>query len=280
MLIFTDKTGQLGNQLFEFGTFISNCLTTNSKLINLHFDAYKDHFKGSENNYNKDLKLRVSYGNSKIDRCIRFFYGILSEIPWPKHEGRVRVLTSDEDSRSITEENFNKKIVFKKGAWFIDYPNFYKHKQDIKTYFSPLEVYQNNIDSLIKNCYREVDVLVGVHIRRGDYKHFMNGIFYFEDEIFYDKMQQIKELNKDKKVGFLICSNGKIDFNLFKGLNIYKANNHLIEDMYSLAECDYILGPPSTYTMWASFYGDRPLLKIRERHQTIKMEDFVVDYGY
>jgi len=33
----------------------------------------------------------------------------------------------------------------------------------------------------------------------------------------------------------------------------------MVEDLYALAECDYIIGPPSTYTLWASFYGDTPL---------------------
>ena len=31
-----------------------------------------------------------------------------------------------------------------------------------------------------------------------------------------------------------------------------------IGDLYSLAACDYIIGPPSTYTQWASFYGQVP----------------------
>lgn len=55
---------------------------------------------------------------------------------------------------------------------------------------------------------------------------------------------------------------------------------HFIEDMYTLAECDYIFGPPSTYTMWASFYGKRPLQKIREKNQRIDFDKFELDYGY
>jgi hypothetical protein len=32
-----------------------------------------------------------------------------------------------------------------------------------------------------------------------------------------------------------------------------------VEDLYSLARCDYLLGPPSTFSLWASFYGNVPL---------------------
>jgi hypothetical protein len=33
---------------------------------------------------------------------------------------------------------------------------------------------------------------------------------------------------------------------------------HFIEDLYALASCDYIIGPPSTFSQWASFYGNVP----------------------
>jgi len=29
--------------------------------------------------------------------------------------------------------------------------------------------------------------------------------------------------------------------------------------IFSFAKCDYIVGPPSTFTSWASFYGDVPV---------------------
>ncbi|MCW3058345.1 MAG: hypothetical protein JWQ02_166, partial [Capsulimonas sp.] len=46
--------------------------------------------------------------------------------------------------------------------------------------------------------------------------------------------------------------------------------------MYSLSECDYILGPPSTFTAWASFYGQKPLYKILEPEAAVSLDDFYV----
>lgn len=280
MLIFTDKTGQLGNQLFEFGTFISNCRSSDTRLINLHFNSYKHYFEGPSENYNSELKLRVSFGHRQADRIARFLTVFISKNRWIRLGEWFKVLYSEGGSVNINLESFKNRIVFKNGSWFTDYPHFYEHQAAIKHYFKPLKEHRNNIAALISDCRKEVDILVGIHIRRGDYKEFLNGVYYFEDSVFYEKMIQIRDLNKDKKIGFLICSNEKVETELFKDVRFFRGTNHLIEDMYSFAECDYILGPPSTYTMWASFYGNKPLLKLRDRQQIIKMEDFEMDYGY
>jgi len=54
------------------------------------------------------------------------------------------------------------------------------------------------------------------------------------------------------------------------------ADEDLITDMYSLAKADYIIGPPSTFTMWASFYGSVPLLVIDNRKENILLSDFKI----
>ena len=32
-----------------------------------------------------------------------------------------------------------------------------------------------------------------------------------------------------------------------------------ITDLYGLSSCDYIMGPPSSYSQWASFVGNVPI---------------------
>jgi hypothetical protein len=63
---------------------------------------------------------------------------------------------------------------------------------------------------------------------------------------------------------------------MFAGLNVTFGTGDLIEDMYAFASCDYLIGAPSTFTMWASFYGKVPLNVIRSPDQTQKLTDFVV----
>lgn len=60
----------------------------------------------------------------------------------------------------------------------------------------------------------------------------------------------------------------------FLGNSLLLKKLFIIEDMYSLAECDYIIGPPSTYTMWASFYGEVPLYMVDNPSLKPVLSDF------
>lgn len=49
-----------------------------------------------------------------------------------------------------------------------------------------------------------------------------------------------------------------------------------IEDLYALSKCDYIFGPPSTFSMWASFYGEVPLKFFETTNEKFSLNDFSV----
>jgi hypothetical protein len=120
------------------------------------------------------------------------------------------------------------------------------------------------------------DIVVGVHIRRGDYVNFRGGLFYYELGVYLEFMSKVRRLLRNKEVGFLICSNEPVASATFSNFNAHLGPNDLIEDMYSLARCDYLIGPPSTYTMWASYYGGVPALQIMDPVSDPTLADFVV----
>ena len=72
-------------------------------------------------------------------------------------------------------------------------------------------------------------------------------------------MNSVVKLFYRKNFKFFIGSNIPQNPSLFYNFNCGFGSGHLVEDIYALAECDYVVGPPSSYTMWASFYGDQPL---------------------
>ncbi len=277
MIIFTDKTGQLGNQLFEFSTFIANALENNSGLLNLFFTDYKEYFVGPTSNHVLPL-VKTSLGNQVTDKLIR---KLIQSSQVKRLGGSFnRLLRGNGKPLDIHQINSRGKLLLKDGYWFTDYKNFYRYEKQIRSYFTPLNKYTDNITQFISKCRLNHDILIGIHIRKGDYKEFLGGEFYFEEEVYLDKALQIAKLFPDKKVAFIICSNENVDASAFKPLTVYTGLGHFIEDMYTLAQCDYIVGPPSTYTMWASFYGNKPLCKIFQRNQVINIEDFKRDYGY
>ena len=46
-------------------------------------------------------------------------------------------------------------------------------------------------------------------------------------------------------------------------------------DLYALSRCDYIIGPPSTFSQWASYYGHVPLRFLRWKGDEISMSEFL-----
>ena len=47
-----------------------------------------------------------------------------------------------------------------------------------------------------------------------------------------------------------------------------------ITDLYALSRCDLIIGSPSSYSQWASFYGDVPLCLILRDKMNIIIDSF------
>ncbi|BAY04162.1 alpha-1,2-fucosyltransferase [Anabaena sp. PCC 7938] len=133
---------------------------------------------------------------------------------------------------------------------------------------------------MISSIRKQTDIVIGVHIRQGDYQKHQGGRYFYTVEQYLKVMEDVIELFPNQKVTFLICSNNQQDPKYFQHLSYVYGNNHIIEDMYSLAKCDYIITPPSSYTMWASFYGEKPLYMIRNTTKSPKIKDFVHFYQW
>ncbi|MBF2057796.1 MAG: alpha-1,2-fucosyltransferase [Cyanobacterium sp. T60_A2020_053] len=170
----------------------------------------------------------------------------------------------------------SKQFVIVHGWLFRDAINFSTYAPLIRQIFTPTQSYRENVKNLIERMRCEVDIIVGIHLRRGDYRKWANGQYYYSDDIYLKKMSEISNslLNTTKKVGFLLVSNEEININNFKDYNVALGTGNFIEDLYSLAKCDYILGPPSSYSIWASFYGENPYFHLRDVSEIISLEKF------
>jgi hypothetical protein len=133
------------------------------------------------------------------------------------------------------------------------------------------------VDPVINHYKQEGYFVIGVHIRRGDYKTFEGGRYYFELNEYKQYMQSLCEVYKNKKLCFAISTNEKIDTTIFEGLEICKTSNTTaIHDLYMLTQCDRIIGPLSTFSRWASFYGKVPLCFISKGNMIRSDEEFSI----
>ena len=156
----------------------------------------------------------------------------------------------------LSKESFLKEVKKKtdivNGWVFRDKYCVDKHTDIIKLIFKPEEMVEESCKHFIYKNKLLAKYIVGVHIRRGDYKLWKNGRYYFDNKFYLDKMLEMKNQLKDS-VLFVLCSNELIDVEDFNDVQVICSNGDMITDLYTLSKCDYLIGPPSTYSAWASF---------------------------
>lgn len=283
-IVIASKSGQLGNRIILFAHFIANAIEYGYELYNPNFDEYCLFFDSTINNNFDGYPITVvgkdfiNLRQKKISERINFNtlrYLLLPSCKILKTKKRYEL--SDKYFLDLLER---KKIIIAYGWLFRDRDNFNKYLDILKKIFSPIEIHARNVDRLIQNCRSDQEknkLLIGVHIRRGDYQTFQCGKYYYENSVYLKYMTQIYEIfqQEQKSVAFLLCSNETIS-EVFNQFEVYTGTGHLIEDLYCLAKCDYLMGPTSTYTSWASIYGDVPLCHLQTRDQVLQLSDFKV----
>jgi len=149
--------------------------------------------------------------------------------------------------------------------------------------FRPKDDIMNKAEGMIAEMKQNADLIVGVHIRRGDYATWNDGRFFFELEEYHQFMLRVQQLYKDKKVSFFISSNEDFTLDTFEGCECRRFGREpsgAILDLYTLSLCDRITGPVSSYSRWASFIGEVPLCFLESKDQQFTDDSFskIVDF--
>lgn len=286
MLVLAKKYGQLGNRLILFSHLIACAREHNLKLVNIAFDDYAHlfestcdvawpHYPPTDTTQNVWRWLKLT-----LYQAVRYMTDIAvmlhcTEVP-------VKIIRlRGEEFLDIADEEFLKaartrRWVLLLGWCFRDYSAVKRHADVIRDYFQPIVEHRENVAKVIADARVDCDVLVGVHIRHGDYAKFLDGKYFYSLSQYVHGMHAMVRLLGPQRVRFLVCSNVPQDKTQFGDLKITMGTDHLIEDMYAFAQCDYLMGPPSTYTMWASFFGEVPLYAIKDSEYVIELKDFSI----
>lgn len=124
--------------------------------------------------------------------------------------------------------------------------------------------------------YRVKDkMLIAVHARRGDYRKYRGGTFCFSDE---EWLKWLIQLNRESSIRFVFFSNEKIDLVFFQenGLDVVQSEGSDVEDLCVMSKCDYVIGPPSSFSWWAMVVGQTPRLEVTRDKRTVTLEEFKI----
>lgn len=287
MVIVSRKSGRMGNRLFTFAHFMANSLEHGPyTVVNPVFNEYSAFFVGSDSLWLTRFPAHSVATNggvvSKLRRISRKVLDyLLYALTNPLRRDRIAFLHSgfheviDLHHPAVYEwwetgflQFVRHKAVISNGWVFWDHESFIKHAEQIREYFRLVPTLSSRVQNHMASCRREGVLLVGVHIRHGDYRTAGGGTHYYETEYYVALMRQLVATS-DKPLQFMVCSDEPVNPSDFAGLDIHSGPGTAIEDMYALAACDYIIGPPSSFSGWASFYGQVPLYFITDLQRAL-----------
>jgi hypothetical protein len=295
MFILARKYGRLCNRLFNTAHILALAIENDQTFVNLSFYDYAEHFPATQN----DILCRypVQKGFLKKNKAVSgilynlsynfaYFLYYLSRLgvkgTWlglsivrPVKKKHNHLIADVELTALPLDFAKKPQAVFFQG-WNLRCSGLVqKHANKIREYFKPADSYQSKVGDFVKEHRKGNDLLVGVVVRHGDYRLYLGGKYFYQREAYLSWMEQMQGLFPGEKIKFLIFSDEEQDTELFKqaGIDFFFRSGHMIENLYSLAECDYIITAPSTYGLWASFYGKTPYVFLTDANQLISSTD-------
>lgn len=267
MIVIASIPGQLGNRLIVHASVMAWCIQHKQKFLNPSFAPYDAYFTMEDEH---QIIVKKSFWNNFRRSYLagRISWRLKNKIPglhcrWIDWHEEINL-----DEPATTAAFAKARILFLQGWKFRANQSLQNEKDSIRRFFTLKPELQKRLNSYCETSLKPNEINIGVHIRRGDYAKFEGGKYFFENEIYLQSMMACAQTFENEKINFILCSNEKIDLAYFRehGLKVSEGPGHEALDMYALSKCQWMIGPPSTYTMWASFMNDVPLFMIRDKN--------------
>lgn len=255
-VIFIKPHGQTSNNLFQHIHFLCYCNHKNLAFIN---PEYNEFYIGSKTPTFKKFISKIL--RLKLFRKALVKLNIASEYNF----NNTNIEKKIEDFK-----NDKHKIIFVKGWYFREHTQTRLQQPTLSKQFKTLYLPDGHP---IEKSLNPLFPIVGIHIRRGDYKQFLGGKYYFEDGVYLGYMAQIRRLLNQNTQIIIFTNDATIDISTFnvEGCEVFLSKGTVWQDYHLMHKCNYLIGPPSTFSMWASFIGAVPLFMIE--HPKLEIND-------
>jgi phage pi2 protein 07 len=277
MVIIQKRIGQLGNQLFAVAHFAAASIEHKYNVIYPNFEHPIKNFP--EINSLKSLKVLNSsnLANNLIHKLCKIVRIVIPSTPL--HECLIAEHSPFIDIGSVEfVANARQKLVACEGFQFKDPKSMIKHHEIIKNIFEPSLEIKENTQSYINKYIPVKSKLVAFHIRRKDYKTYNGGIFYYDDSTWIKWIDEARRLITEIGNNFvgIIFSDEDVPNIIKSGSDLISGPGDMFCDINMLSKCDYIIGPPSTFSGWASYIGRVPKLNLVSSSTDIIFKDFQI----
>lgn len=266
--ILVDAPGQTCNRFFAYLDTVAWAVANRGRVVIFHWDSSLHH-----------------YNALRCNRWVSFpFYKswLFNLIGEKRCQDLLRMILDNRLTRRIFSLGLVRSLGFY-NSWQLRMRHEYfpYMKTELRPLFRPNEDICQRIEHTMAKYKSEGYFVIGVHIRRGDYKTFMDGKYFYELEDYAVTMHSLVSLYDDRRVMFFISTNEQYDPMVFSGLSLCQFENTTVaHDLYTLSLCDRIIGPLSTFSRWASWYGSVPLKFIDKAETNLTDGDFSVIHDF
>lgn len=284
-VIISAKAGRLGNRLFLSAYFMANALRHGYGLMNPALGEYAECFEGSAGDPWCGFPHAGATWEPEFASQCREVMLMVSSATSRMMRGRTIDIRSTFDTSDavydLNSESYLKLVgqggvLFAKGWKFRDDVNLVSYRRIIADYFAPIRPIREKAENVVSRARHSGSPLIGVHIRQGDYRGWKDGAHYFETTQYAHWMSEVTALYSGEKPTFLICSSDPVDFRQFGHIPVVRGPGEVVADLHALSLCDAIMGPPSTFSTWASYCRSVPLCMLQNHRQQISRSDFVM----
>ncbi|MEN9469217.1 MAG: hypothetical protein RL630_950 [Verrucomicrobiota bacterium] len=278
--------GQLGNRIFQAATFQAAAWKMGFSLMNPAMGPYAEFFPALAEDFfcRPGQGLPLARWRLLFCRTLDFLTSRPLHPVWAAGGCAVLDIAASHDASEedydLCGEEFQRilsqyRLVVAKGWKFRAHAALKSRREDVVRLFTPQPYILAEVEHFIARARAGSNLLVGLHVRLGDYATWLGGRFYYGLDAYAAWLKAANALWPEKKVSFVVCSNGNVDDLLcLPGIRASTGPGAPITDLYALAACDFLIGPPSTFTLWASYYGGAPLHMVMEKDQQLQIAGF------
>ena len=267
LIIISDPYGNWGNRLILFSYAICWAKKHNSMVLNPSFKTYSKYFPHFQENFLCAIPLIIKVNKSIINFFNNLFSHSFARITkrndfiFTNNINNLCLYKKDKNTESHFFNNTlkSKCVVFLSGFLFgnRDFNHIKKNRNALIHYFKFQEFISSEGDLILSKFQNKNNLVIGLCIRQGDYKTHEGGKYYLNDSQY---LTIIKILRKqfENNINFFIASEeSKPNFPMLDNVIVSCGNPAL--NIYMLSKCDFLIGPPSTFLTWSSFYKSVPV---------------------
>ncbi len=272
-LVVKNGYGQLGNRLYRLGNLIAFALEHRLIVYDFAFGerGYAECFENTKGRgfiRYPELETSDLSADSKTIALER-----LNE--------DATFLFNDEEQMDLeiaALSELGKETVFFEGFHFQADALTPKYHDQICALFQPEAETRDRVDSAFGRLRSQIDTVIGAHLRQGDFQAWESGANFFAAAAFADRCRELVALLPKQRVAILVFSDEPVDRSAFEGLPAFFSGGSMIDDLYSLSRCDYILAPPrSTFSGWSSYFGKKPIYRMRRDPEPLRLDSFQIN---